>query len=467
MDRELILRWAKRLLVYLAGLFCMALGVVFSVKSALGVSPVTCLANVVYQITLTLPGGGVDLGICTTAVYCLYILVELLILRRQFKPVMLLQIVASFLFGALVSLATSVMSFLPAPESYPMRMLFLLISIPLVALGVMLYLAPNILPTPGEGMSLAISTKTGLSVANCKTIFDCTMVVVSAAVSLIYFHGLVGVREGTVLSALLVGFVMKRMMRVCQAPLLRFVERESKVERAANAAQPVVLDRSGKPKIMVTLGREFGSGGHEIAQKLAQELGVTFYDQQLIPMEARESGLSEDFVRGQERHLAHEVIYDFMTSGYAMSNQGLAPLERLFAARTAILRRLAASDESFVIVGRCADYILYDDPNSFRIFVHAAPEQRVVRIQSQFHTSPEQARRDLEATDRGRSWVYKQCTGRNWGDGRYYNLTVDSGKLGIDGSVELILNAIRVWCDVRGVSLTPLAGKSGQDGEQH
>ena len=133
MNQEFVLRWAKRLLVYLAGLFCMALGV----------SPVTCLANVVYQITLTLPGGGIDLGICTTAVYCLYILAELLILRRQFKPVMLLQIVASFLFGGLVSVATSVMAFLPAPEGYPMRLVFLLISIPLVALGVMLYLAPN------------------------------------------------------------------------------------------------------------------------------------------------------------------------------------------------------------------------------------------------------------------------------------------------------------------------------------
>lgn len=247
MNQEFVLRWAKRLLVYLAGLFCMALGVVFSVKSALGVSPVTCLANVVYQITLTLPGGGIDLGICTTAVYCLYILAEILILRRQFKPVMLLQIVASFLFGGLVSVATSVMAFLPAPEGYPMRLVFLLISIPLVALGVMLYLAPNILPTPGEGMSLAISKKTGLSVANCKMIFDCTMVVVSAIVSLAYFHGLVGVREGTVLSALLVGFVMKRMMRVCQAPLLRFVERETKVERAPTPPA-VALDAAASPR---------------------------------------------------------------------------------------------------------------------------------------------------------------------------------------------------------------------------
>ncbi len=462
MNKEVVLRWAKRLLVYLSGLFCMAVGVVFSVKSSLGVSPVTCLANVFYQITLTWPRGGLDLGVCTTAVYCLYILAELIILRRQFKARMLLQIVASFLFGTLVSLATSLFRFLPAPEAYPMRLLFLFVSIPLVALGVMLYLAPNILPTPGEGMSLAISARTGLSVANCKMIFDCTMVVVSAVVSLVYFHGLVGVREGTVLSALLVGFVMKRMMRVCQPAQLRFVERESKVERAVRSEVP--LDRSGKPKILVTIGREFGSGGYEIGQRLAQRLGITFYDQQLIPMEAEESGLSEAFVRGHERHVNHEVIYDFLTAGYAMYNQGLSPLERLFAAQTKVIRRLAASDESCVIVGRCSDYILHEDPNSFRVFIYANPQVRLRRIANQYGVGTEEARRDMEATDRGRAWIYKQCTGRPWGDGRYFNLTVDSGKLGIEGSVELIMNAIGLWGAVRGTE--PFAPAEGADGSE-
>lgn len=444
MDKKFVFRWTKRLLIYLAGLFCMAVGVVFSVKSSLGVSPVTCLANVVYQITQ------IDLGVCTTAVYCLYILAELLILRRQFKLHMLLQLVASFLFGALVSLAVSLFAFLPAPESYPMRMLFLLCSIPLVALGVTLYLAPNILPTPGEGMSLAISTKTGLSVANCKMIFDCTMTAISAIVSLIWFHTLVGVREGTVISALLVGFVMKRMMRVWQPALLRFVERESKVERAV--AQAVTMDRSGKPKLMISIGREFGSGGYEIGQRLARQLGITFYDQQLIPLEAKESGLSEAFIRGHERHLTHEVIYDFLTAGYAMTNQSMTPLERLFAAQSAVIRRLAAGDESCIIVGRCSDYILQDDPNSFRIFIHGDPENRLRRIVDQYGASPENAQREMEATDKGRAWIYKQCTGRQWGDRRYFNLSVDSGKLGIDGSVEVILTAIRLWCDVRGVT---------------
>lgn len=442
MEKTLIC-WCKRLLVYFLGLFIMAIGVVFSVKSALGVSPVTCLANVVSQIT------AVNLGVCTTFVYCLYILAEFLILRRDFQPKMLLQIVASFIFGALVSLANALFAFLPAPTAYPMRMLFLLCSIPMVALGVMFYLAPNILPTPGEGMSLAISKKTGLSVASSKTVFDCTLVVISAAVSLFWFHGFVGVREGTVISALLVGFVMKRMMRVCQPALLRFVERETKLERTIQAAGNA-LDRAGKPKIIIAIGREFGSGGYEIGQKLADALGVTFYDQQLIAMEAEESGLSEDFIRQHEQHMAHEVVYDLMTASYAMSNEGLPPLERLFAAQTAIFRRLSAGDESCVIVGRCADYILYDDPNCFRVFVHAPPEARVPRLMAQYEVTADQARADIVETDRTRARHYKHFTGREYGSQQYYHLAVDSGQLGVDGSVELVMNAIRLWCGVRG-----------------
>ncbi len=442
--QKTILLWAKRLLVYFVGLFIMAIGVVFSVKSALGVSPVTSLANVTSQIT------GRDLGLCTTCVYCLYILVELILLRRDFKPEMLLQIVASFVFGTFVSMATSLFAFLPAPTTYPMRLVFLLCSIPMVAFGVMLYLAPNILPTPGEGMSLAISKKTGLPVAYSKTVFDSCMVLTSALTSLVWFHGLVGVREGTVISALTVGFVMKRMQRVCQPALLRFVERETKLERAVAAVGAYGIDSAGKPKIIIAIGREFGSGGYEIGQALSQRLGVTFYDQQLIAMEAEESGLTEDYIRDHEQHMAHEVLYDLVTAGYAMHNEGLPPLERLFAAQTRIFRRIAAGDESCVIVGRCADYILYDDPNCFRIFIHATPRARIDRLMRRFDLDEEGARTQMNTTDLYRARHYKHFTGREYGTQKYYHLAVDSGQLGAEGSVELIMDAIRLWCDARG-----------------
>lgn len=451
LDQRTVLRWAKRLLVYFIGLFCMAVGVVFSAHSALGVSPVGSLANVLYQIALDRGLAFVTLGNATTGVYCLYILTEFLILRRDFKANMLLQLVASVLFGWLVNLATALFSFLPAPASYPMQMLYLLCSIPLVAVGVMLYLSPNILPTPGEGMSLAISKKTGLSVGGSKTVFDCSMVVISGITSLLYFHALVGVREGTVICALLVGFVMRRLQRVFQAPLLRFVERETKLERAVRAAgHGYRLDAVGKPKIIIAIGREFGSGGFQIGEKLAEALGVTFYDQQLTEMGIAESGLSPDFVHDHEQNMSNAVVYDLLAANYAMSNEGLTPVERLYAAQTAIIRRIAASDESCVIVGRCADYILYDDPNCFRIFIHATPAARIPRIMAQFGCDEKQARVRMNNTDQARARHYKHFTGRNYGSQQYYHLAVDSGQVGVDGAVELIMNAIRLWCDARG-----------------
>ena len=451
-DRQFIVLWLKRLFIYLIGLYLMAVGVVFSAKSNLGVSPVGSLANVLYQIGLAAGAPSfVNLGNCTTAVYCLYILTEFIILRKDFKPTMLLQLVASLLFGQLVNLATAMMAFLPAPGTYAVQMVYLLCSVPLVAAGVMLYLSPNILPTPGEGMSLAISSKTGLSVGSSKTIFDCSLVVISAATSLIYFHKLVGVREGTVICALLVGFVMKQLQKPFQAPLLRFVEREHKIDRALQASMEGYLtDATGKPKIIIAIGREFGSGGYDIGKRLAERLGVTFYDKQLNELAAEQSGIPLAKVEELEHHMEREVIYDFKNAAYAMINDALSPEEQLFVAQTSVIRQIAAGDESCVIMGRCADYVLYDDPNCFRIFIHARPDARIDRVMAQFSLPRDEAKRQMENTDKSRALHYKHFTGRDYGKQEYYHLGVDSGMLGTEESVEVIMDVIRRWCDVRG-----------------
>ena len=446
MNRTMVLRWAKRLLVYCTGLFIMAIGVVFSVKSALGVSPVTCLANVLYQILgdMAFPIG---LGVCTTVSYCLYILIELLILRKDFRPQQLLQIVASFFFGFLVSCATRLFAFLPAPTSYPMRLLFLFCSIPLVALGVMLYLAPQILPTPGEGMSMAISKKSGLTVAASKTVFDCCCVGVSAVTSLLYFHRLVGVREGTVICAVTVGFVMKFFLRYAEKPLMRFVERDTRIERVMGSN--VCYDRTGKPKLLISISWEFGSGGYEIARELAQRLHIQFYgNEELIPEEARESGLPESYIHGLEHSMSNGILHDFMNASYAMNN-ALTPLEQLFAARVKIIRNIAAAEESALLVGRCSDYILYDDPNNFRIFIHAPTTKRIQFVSAKEQLSEDQVRSQLESTDAARARYYEQFTGREWGNTKYYNLALDTNLFGIEGSLQVIENAIRQWCEIR------------------
>ena len=446
------LLWGKRLLIYVLGMYLMAVGVVFSSRSDLGVSPVSSLGNVLYRIGSSAGAPEyVNLGNCTTGVFCLYLLAEFLVLRRDFKPAMLLQILASLLFGQLVNLASAMLYALPAPGSYVMQLVYLLISIPLVSAGVMLYLTPNLLAMPGEGLCLAVSQKTGLSMGTAKTIFDCTVVVLSVVASLLYFRSLVGVREGTVICALLVGFVFKLLQKPFQKPLLHFTERESKVERALEAAsQGYLTDASGNPKVIITIGREFGSGGMEIGRRLAERLGVAFYDEKIDELAAAQSGLPLERVREMSRRRERAVFAELRSAAYDMSNSALSPEDQLYVAQASVIRQIAAGDESCVILGRCADYVLYDDPNCFRIFVHARTDVRVKRAMAVFRLTEEEARRQLEDTDRARAQYYRRYTDREYGQQKWYHLGLDSGLLGTEESVESIINILRRWCDVRG-----------------
>ena len=148
--------------------------------------------------------------------------------------------------------------------------------------------------------------------------------------------------------------------------------------------------------------------------------------------------------------MEREILYDFKNAAYAMTNGSLSPEEQLFVAQTTVIRRIAAGDESCVIMGRCADYVLYDDPNCFRLFIHARPSARIERIMRQFDLDENQAKTQMQNTDKSRAQHYKHFTGRDYGKQEYYHLGVDSGMLGTEGSVDVIIDTIVKWCDVRG-----------------
>ena len=170
-------------------------------------------------------------------------------------------------------------------------------------------------------------------------------------------------------------------------------------------------------------------------------------------MEAEESGLPEAFIHKHEHNMAHSIVYDFMTAGYAMHME-LSPLEKLFAAQVRIIRGIAAKESSAVLVGRCSDYILYNDPNSFRIFIHAPTTARVQHVSETNGISREQASADLAATDASRARHYEHFTGRQWGNMKYYNLAVDTHTFGMEGSLLVIDDAIRHWCEYRAIDYT-------------
>lgn len=208
----------KRLAVYCIGLFIMALGVSVSKTSDLGVSPVNSIPCVLSVIT------NIDMGICTTVVFVSFILIQILIMNKEFKWFNLLQIFCSSLFGLFVSLSNFLCNnFLPPCTNYGMRLVYVCISMALVALGILFYISANILSLPGEGVMQAVAYKTKIQLSTAKMIFDWSVVVIAAILSVIALHELNGVREGTIIAAFGVGILLKLFTKCFDKPLTAFL----------------------------------------------------------------------------------------------------------------------------------------------------------------------------------------------------------------------------------------------------
>ncbi|MGN8967596.1 YczE/YyaS/YitT family protein [Intestinimonas sp. HCP28S3_D6] len=194
-------QWATRVILYIVGLFFMALGVAFAVNSDLGVSPVTSLPYVISLITNT------ALGTCVIVVYGIYIVLQILILRREFRLINLTQIIFSTIFGYFTDFTKWLLADFTLP-TYAGQLVMLVISIITVAFGVFLYMEVDLVAMPMEGLTMAIAKKVGRPFHNVKIVVDCSTVVLGILLSVVLLHGLFGIREGTVITAIVVGKVM-------------------------------------------------------------------------------------------------------------------------------------------------------------------------------------------------------------------------------------------------------------------
>jgi len=191
----------RRVTLYLIGNFVLAFGVAVAVKADLGTTPANSIAFVLSKVL------SIDHGFLTGLIYASYVLIQLAILRREFRLNNLLQAGAAMMFGWFLFLCNHILAF-PVPEFYPIRLLFLLVGVSIIGLGIMLYLRANLLPQPPEGLILAIEKKTGWKLHNIKVAFDSLVVVVGAAISLIITRKIIGVREGTLIAMLGIGKCM-------------------------------------------------------------------------------------------------------------------------------------------------------------------------------------------------------------------------------------------------------------------
>ncbi len=196
---------------------------------------------------------------------------------------------------------------------------------------------------------------------------------------------------------------------------------------------------------IINIGRQLGSGGHIIGKQLAQDFGISFYDKELLDLAAQESGFNKKFfVRKDERKGFMKLLVSsfapLLSSSEGPYNNQLSD-ESLFKFQSDAIRK-AAAKSSCVFVGRCADYILRDNPRCVNIFITGNIEDRIARLCDRLNISPDEARKKIISGDEGRASYYNYYSAKTWGMADSYHLCINSSALGIEGTTEFVKSFI-------------------------
>ncbi len=197
---------------------------------------------------------------------------------------------------------------------------------------------------------------------------------------------------------------------------------------------------------IITIGRQFGSGGHEIGEKLAQHYGIKYFDKELLSRAAQESGFCEEMLRNHDERPTNSFLYnlvmDTYTFGYNSSSFVDMPIShKVFMAQFDTIKKIA-EEEPCVIVGRCADYALQEFKNCLNIFIYADEESKLKRIMAKYDISEDKAKDMMIKKDKQRQSYYNYYSTKKWGRADSYDLCINSGVLGTDGTVKLICQYI-------------------------
>ena len=175
-----------------------------------------------------------------------------------------------------------------------------------------------------------------------------------------------------------------------------------------------------------TIGREFGSGGREVGEKLAAKLGIKLYDKELLQQAAKDSGFCEEIFENHDEKPTNSFLYSLVMDTYSVSGYSAAPFldmplnHKVFLAQFETIKKIAEK-ESCVIVGRCADYALSDNPDCINIFIHADLDVRIKNVSRNLNITENKARDIINKTDKQRASYYNYYTSKKWGDSKSYN----------------------------------------------
>lgn len=199
---------------------------------------------------------------------------------------------------------------------------------------------------------------------------------------------------------------------------------------------------------VITIGRQYGSGGRELGQILAKKLGFEFYDEELVTMAAEKNKMHKDILRAVDEKATKSLLYTLVTgSDLRFMNSSIQyemPInDKLFITQSEIIKNLA-DKSSCVIVGRCADYVLRDSAQKcLHLFIYADLEDRIKRISQKYDLTPEKAKDKIHKIQKSRKAYYNYYSNREWGNVSNYDLCVNTGKLGLEKAADVICEFVK------------------------
>lgn len=406
----------KRYLIFLVGLFVNSLGVSLITKANLGTSPIS---SIPYVLSLNFP---FTLGNFTIFFSIFLIVLQLIILRKNFKLEHILQIPVSIIFGYFIDLTMILFSWVN-PEAYIMKIVYLLIGCLILGIGVYMEVLADVVMLPGESFVRAIVLTWKTNFGTTKICFDVSMSVIAAVLSFVFAGRLDGVREGTVIAALLVGFIA-RLIGKKLAFLKDMIFPETASAENGSEANGQTTGTYGKN--VIAIGRQFGSGGHNMGKVLAEKLGYDFYDAEIIQMTAGTTGYTPEFIKKNEEIMTNSLLYDLVNQMYLNTDmQDEAPKDKIFEAECQVVRDLSEKG-SCVIVGRCADYVLRNSANCLKVFFSAPLESRIKRVARRQNISEKEARAVVQKNEKLRADNYRYYTRRMWGAAGNFDLSLNT-----------------------------------------
>ena len=384
----------RRYLLFAIALFVNAMGVAYITKAALGTSPITSITYVASMFT------PLTMGQWTIILNLLFVLLELpFMTRRQVKEdirMYVSQIVITFFFGLCIDLCMFIIQDLN-PVVYISKIGNLLIGCVILALGIALEVKADVAMMAGEYFVRVLVKKFHKDFGYLKLAFDWSLVALAVILSLCFMGGIYGVREGTVIAALLVGPIVHFV-----TPYYRFIDGWI-TDRQAISVQSVA-PATEMPYTVITIAREFGSGGHLLGEMLAKELGIKLYDKEFIHLAAEKSGIDEAYIRRNEQSIPSFWLKCILTDGNESSRQqSLSP-----------------------------DDVLQGSTRLIKIFCCSDRESAYQRCTMEYGVPADKARAEISRVNRNRIAHYEYYTGERWGDPHRYDLMLNTGSIGLE-----------------------------------